>query len=140
MVRPEGFTLLELLASLALAATLGGIGMARLPALLATARLAGTTHRLAATLREARGRALQRGMRIEVRFDPGRGTWEIREQGGPTMETHTLPPGVTFTALPASRRVRFTGIGTAENATVRLAAGGASRRVILNQRGRVRVQ
>jgi len=51
-----------------------------------------------------------------------------------------LPAGVRFTSLPASRRVRFTAIGTSDNATIALAAGGPARRIVVNQRGRVRVQ
>jgi len=48
--------------------------------------------------------------------------------------------GVRFAALPARDRVQFGGLGTAQNATVTLAAGARARSVIVNQRGRVRVQ
>jgi len=56
------------------------------------------------------------------------------------LSTRWLPPGVGFTALPARSRVLFGGLGNAENATVTLAAGARARSVIVNQRGRVRVQ
>src|SRR5205809_544605 len=60
--------------------------------------------------------------------------------GGTLLSTRWLPPGVGFAALPARSRVLFGGLGSAENATITLAAGARMRSVIVNQRGRVRVQ
>jgi hypothetical protein len=45
-----------------------------------------------------------------------------------------------YQSLPSALRVRFSTVGTADNATVVLAAGGRARRIIVNQRGRVRLQ
>ncbi len=140
MVRSGGFTLLELLACCAVAAATLGIGAIRLPPMVATVRLSGAAHRLAAALRDARGRALARNVRIDVQFDPTRGAWDVRDTSGRTLETQALPPGVVFASVPASRRVRFTTVGTADNATVALSAGRTTRRIVVNQRGRVRVQ
>jgi hypothetical protein len=77
---------------------------------------------------------------MEIRFDAPRRRWDVREFGGLALESQTLPDGVTFAGLPAGDRVRFTTIGTADNATIILAAGAGSRRIVVNQRGRVRVQ
>jgi Tfp pilus assembly protein FimT len=140
MVRMQGFGLLELVACLALLATIAGAGALRLPDVLASLRLSGAAQRLSAALRQARGRALERGGPVEVQLDEGRSLWELRDTSGATVARETLPPGVTFTGLPASRRVRFSALGTTDNATIALGAGATVRRIVVNQRGRVRVQ
>jgi Tfp pilus assembly protein FimT len=140
MSRTAGVTLFEVVAGLALAATVTGIGAARLPVVVGPVRLTGAAERLAAALRLARGQALARNRRIEVRFDPPRRSWSLHEEGGPPLETHALPAGIVFSALPSALRVRFGTTGTADNATVVLASGPRSRRVVVNQRGRVQIQ
>jgi Tfp pilus assembly protein FimT len=140
VVRSSGFTAVELAACMALFAIVVGASAAQLSPLIASVRLSGAAHRLAAGLRQARGRALERNLRIEIRFDPARRVWDVREFGGLALESQALPDGVSFAGLPAGERVRFSTIGTADNATITLAAGSGSRRVVVNQRGRVRVQ
>ncbi len=140
MVRIQGFSLLELVACLALLATIATVGALRLPDVLASLRLSGAAQRLSAALRQARGRALERGAPVEVQLDEGRSLWELRDTTGVTVARETLPPGVTFAGLPVSRRVRFSALGTTDNATIALGAGVTVRRIVVNQRGRVRVQ
>jgi Tfp pilus assembly protein FimT len=140
MVRIHGASLLELLVCLVLLATIARTGALRLPEILAGVRLSGTTHRLSAALRQARGRALERGGPVEIVLDEVAGVWEMRDSNGSSLEREMLPRGISFTGWPASRRVRFSAIGTADNATIVLGAGSVTRRVVVNQRGRVRVQ
>ena len=140
MLRTAGFSLLELVAGLALTATVAGSATLALPPVVAKIRLAGAAHRLAAALRQARGRALARNARVDVRFDVGRNAWDVREVGGLALEAQALPAGVGFGSVPAGARVRFDTTGGAENATIVLAAGTSVRRVVVNQRGRVRLQ
>jgi Tfp pilus assembly protein FimT len=140
MVRMQGIGLLELVACLALLATIAGTGALRLPDVLVSLRLGGAVQRLSAALRQARGRALERGGPVEVQLDDAQAQWEMRDTHGATIARETLPPGVVFTGLPASRRVRFSALGTTDNATIALGAGAAVRRIVVNQRGRVRVQ
>ena len=135
-----GFTVMELVAGVGLAAVLAGVGGVQLVALVSGMRLAGATRTLAADLRLARGHALAASVTVDVLLDAATGTWEARERGGATLETRALPPGVTFAALPARGRFRFGALGTADNGTAGLAAAGATRSVVVNQRGRVRVQ
>ncbi|HYR96787.1 MAG TPA: GspH/FimT family pseudopilin [Candidatus Binatus sp.] len=136
----SGFTLLDALAGLGLAAVLGGIGVVRLVDLVQTARLAGAARTVATGLRLARGVAMSGDATIEVRLDAARAVCETRDRAGVVLETHPLPPGVAFAALPARSRIAFGGLGTAENGTITLACGRRVRSVIVNQRGRVRVQ
>lgn len=140
MVRAGGFTVFEVVAGLALAATVTAIGAVRAPAVVGPVRLTGAAERLAAALRQARGQALARNRVVEVRFDQPRRAWSVHEDGGPALETQSLPAGIGFSSLPVSRRVRFGTTGAADNATVVLASGPRTRRVVVNQRGRVRIQ
>ena len=140
MVRMHGFSLFELVACLALIATIAGGAALRLPDILASIRLSGAAQRLSTALRHARGHALERGSPVEVALDDSRQIWEVREVSAATLATEPLPPGVAFASLPASRRVRFTALGTTDNATIVLGAGASVRRIVVNQRGRVRVQ
>lgn len=112
----------------------------RLPALVAALRVVGAAHDVASALRLARGRALAAGVTTEVRFDAAARLLETRVRGGAVLETRRLPAGVGFAALPARGRLGFTAIGSADNGTITLAAGRSARSVIVNQRGRVRVQ
>jgi general secretion pathway protein H len=139
MRRTGGFTLLEVMASLGLATAVAGLGAVRLAELLASSRLAASARTLATELRLARGRALAGEGPIDVHFDESAGTWIVIGADGEVLERRALPTGLTFVALPARRRVRFGGLGTAENATVTLGAGTRRRDIVVNQRGRVRL-
>src|SRR2546430_16892399 len=133
MQRAHGFTLLEVVAGLGLAMVLAGVGAVQLVALVQTARLAGAAREVATALRLARGIALSGDASIEVRFDPGRALCETRDRAGALLSTRWLPPGVGFAALPARSRVLFGGLGSAENATVSLAAGAPAPTGNVNQ-------
>jgi len=139
-MRSPGFTLLEVLGVLALSSVLMGLAALGLVELARTARLAGAVRTTASTLRLARARALAGGASIEVRFDTAApATIETRPTGGGPIEIRALPPGIVVAGTPARGRVLFGALGTAENGTVTLTAGPRARRVIVNQRGRVRV-
>lgn len=139
MGRAAGFGLVELLAGMAVVAISIGVGSTSLAGVVGSVRLAGAAERLASALRSARSEALARGRAIEIRFDPPRRTWSVREDGGALLGVQQLPTGVMFSSVPGSLRLRFATTGTADNGTVTLAAGGRARRVVVNQRGRVRV-
>ena len=137
--RPSGFTLLELLAALALAGILAGVGATQVAELVASARLASGARTVATLLRLARGRALKDDAGVQVVFDAAAATCDLRE-GAVLLARHTLPRGVAFAGLPARSRILFGGLGNGENGTIRLAAGARTRSIVVNQRGRVRLQ
>ena len=139
-MRAPGFTLLEALVAAGLASVLAGIGVVQLVALVESARVAGAARTVATVLRLARGIALSADAATEVRFDPARGVCETRNGGGTLIDSRTLPPGLSFASLPARRRIVFGGLGTADNGTIVIGSRARSRRVVVNQRGRVRVQ
>ena len=136
----RAFTLLEVVAGLALATVLAGISVVRLVELVETIRLAGAAREVATALRLARGVALSTDAAIEVRFDALRALCETHDRAGALLGTRRLPPGVGFSGLPLRSRVLFGGLGAAENATITLGAGARRRSVVVNQRGRVRIQ
>ena len=130
------------MACLALVATIaGGAGALRLPDVLASLRLGGAAQRLSAALRQARGRALERGGPVEVALDDARRAWEVRDVSGDDAGARApCHPASRSRASPVSRRVRFTALGTTDNATITLGAAAPRAGIVVNQRGRVRVQ
>ncbi|MFN8544310.1 MAG: GspH/FimT family pseudopilin [Candidatus Binatia bacterium] len=140
MQHHRGFTLLEALIGVALAGVLAAISVPRLGEWRAVLALEGTAQELSTALRLARGQALSGGETVEVRFDSGAGRWETYTRAGRIGAAQALPPRVAFAGLPARSAVRFAGTGTADNATVTLAAGTHVAQIIVNQRGRVRAR
>jgi len=138
MHRSRGFSVVETLAVVALAGVVAATGTLGVAELVRGARLAGAVRALGSSLRLARGQALAGLGPVVARFDAGRGTYEILDDAGRLLAAHALPPGVVFAALPARARITFGALGTADNATVSLAAGPRSGRVVVNQRGRIR--
>jgi Tfp pilus assembly protein FimT len=140
MRRDHGFTVLEAIVVLGIASVLTAGGVVSLADVIGSARVAGAARTMATRLRLARERALAGGAAVEVRFDPAARRWTARDADGVVIEGGGLVPGISFARLPARGRILFGAIGTAENATVTLAAGARQRSVIVNQRGRVRLQ
>src|SRR5689334_11018334 len=116
----RGFTLIETLVGVALAALLARTAALGAASLATALRLGATVRTLAQTMRETRARAMAEGAPLDVLFDPAAGTWRIRASDGTTRRTETLPAPIRFTSLPALARVRFDPTGKAENATVAL--------------------
>ena len=139
MHRSRGFSLVESLAVVALVGVLAGMSTVNVAELVRGARLAGAARTLGAALRLARGQALAGLGPVVARFDVAAGRWEIVDGAGRRLAEHALPTGVVFAGLPARARIAFGALGTADNATVALAAGTRSRRIVVNQRGRVRI-
>jgi len=135
----SGFSLVETVAVAGLAAVVAGMAAVGAAELLRGARLAGACRTLGASLRLARGQALGGLGDVVVRFDAAAGVWEVVDGAGARLVRHALPPGVAFASLPVRARIAFGALGTAENGTIALAAGARARRVVVNQRGRVRL-
>ena len=135
----RGFTLIETLCCVAIAAALAHTGVIATASLAAALRVAATTRTLAQSMRETRARAMAEGTPLEVRFDTTLGRWTIRSDDGTTRHTEPLPDAVRFVSLPARALVRFGPTGGADNATIVLGSGPSHGRIVVNQRGRVRL-
>ncbi len=137
----RGWTLLELLVALAAAGVLigtavlgAGAFLARLELRAGALRTAGAALRArSAAVREGRAWALAAGTRSLVAGPVG---------GEPRLVVR-LPPRVRLVRATSGGEVRFDPTGRAENATFTLALDGGRdgvARVVVNQRGRVRVE
>lgn len=72
---PHGFSLVELLVVLTVAAILLAIGIPNMQSFLVTNRLASTTNELVTALNLARSEAVKRGTRVVLRSAAGSGQW-----------------------------------------------------------------
>jgi prepilin-type N-terminal cleavage/methylation domain-containing protein len=138
-MRRRGYTLIETLACVAIAAVLARTGTLAAVSLATSLRVATTARTLAQTMRALRARAMAEGRPLEVRFDATASRWSVRTDDGTIRRDEPLPATVRFTSLPARALVRFGATGTADNGTVALGAGASSARIVVNQRGRVRL-
>jgi prepilin-type N-terminal cleavage/methylation domain-containing protein len=125
--RGAGFTLVELLVALTIAALL----LAALPGasgVLPRVRFDRASHDLVAALRTARALAVGAGQPATISFDPRALTWTASTDG----ITHRLAPAVERLQLELASpvaaadpaRIRFMADGTASAATLRLWGGG----------------
>jgi len=138
-MRRRGFTLIETLACVAIAVVLARTGLIAAASLATALRVATSARTLAQTMRATRARATAEGRPLEVRFDATASRWSVRTIDGTIRHDEPLPDPVRFTSLPARALVRFGATGTADNGTVVLGAGASSARIVVNQRGRVRL-
>ena len=135
----RGFTLIESVAALALVVLIASTALPAVSSLAASLNVATSARTLAQTLRETRARAVAEGAPLEVRFDAATSLWSVRTLDGTVRRSERLPGTVAFTALPVRARIRFEPTGAAENGTIVLGSAAATRRIVVNQRGRVRL-
>jgi len=135
----RGFSLVDALAAVMLTAILARESTLAATALAASLRVGATTRMLAQTMRETRAHAMAEGLALDVVFDATSSLWTVRTPAGAARRTESLPSPVHFVSLPATARIRFGSTGAAENGTIVLGAGSTTGRIIVNQRGRVRL-
>jgi Tfp pilus assembly protein FimT len=136
-----GLTLLETVVVLALAATLCGAAAPYAAGVLAELELRDAAVRVAAALVRGRSAALRDGRTWHIVAD-GRtlSLGPVGDEGEREEERETLPGRVEIASSTSGGEVRFSPSGMAENATFIVALDGRSRRVIVNQRGRVTLE
>lgn len=133
-----GFTLVELLAGLAVTVIAIASLATAARALGRRAELAASRRCMIATLRDARRQAYLSRDVTEVAVHEG--DRELRVRAGGRERTIPLPYSAYVARAPSSGRIRFFASGLASNATVELAGpdGGPRTSVVINQRGRIR--
>jgi type IV fimbrial biogenesis protein FimT len=160
---PAGFTLLELMAALAIAAIVFAIGIPGLGAHFTEQRLHGRADALLRTLQVARSEAIKRGTRVDVcpgsgncaaGAMPWEGGWTIvpdaaRDAAGAIAVEPASPAGVTIRGnRPLADYVSYTSAGHARRFDGALqmgtftvcAPGQRVRKVILASSGRARLE
>jgi prepilin-type N-terminal cleavage/methylation domain-containing protein len=139
-----GFTLLELLATLAVLGIVAAGGALVWPRLDAALRLEAGVHQVAADLHDARGLAVASAARARLSFTPGATSYRLEradDDGGYRLAAlRMLPRGIRIDGVNSGGDLGFSARGHAENGTVVLAdRRGVRASLRLNQRGRVTI-
>lgn len=139
-----GFTLVELVTTLAVLAIVAAGGALVWPRLAAALRLEAALHQVAADLHDARGLAVASAARARLTFTRGGTSYRLEradDDGGYWLAARrVLPPGVRVDDVNSGGDLVFSARGQAENGTVVLAdARGVRASLRINQRGRVTV-
>jgi len=138
------FTLLELLATLAILSVLAAGTLLAWPKIEAALSLETGLHQLAADLHAARTLAIASASRVRLVFVPATSTYR-RERKDDTGiyrldVTHELPRGIKVIETNSAGNLTYSARGQAENGTVVLGDRRGVRRALrLNQRGRITI-
>jgi len=142
----RGLTLAEILVVVALASVIGVMGALQLPRLVASFRLASAAQQVVSVLHVARVRAIETTRQHRVAFQVGDRSYSLerREDDGSWSAVEgikVLPEGISVLSANSGADLVFFPRGHCENGTVVLADPfGRVRKVILNQRGKVRLE
>jgi len=124
----HGFSLLELVISLALsAAAVAGIAAAS-RTMMAALQLAAAKHTATLALLSARRAAYLGHQNAELKLRKG-------ARGLAAGSSFDFAPGITLRDVPARGRLRFYASGLADNATITLGTDDATAGIVVNQRG-----
>lgn len=131
-----GFTLLELLLALVIAAALMAVVMPQFAPAIARAQLYSAARDVASALRHARGQAMITGRESAFELDVERRTYRVSTRAKayrlPSSITVSLYTTLTDTVNEAQGRIRFFPDGSATGGRVTLAGGGQQRVVDVN--------
>lgn len=157
----RGFTLIEVMTVVAIAAVVLAIGTPTMQGLVQGIRLNAAANSLYSSLNLARSEAIKRGMRVDVRAADG-DNWEsgwtvyVDENGDGALDDGdtvvlvrpAIASGISISSNLGQSNVSFVGSGRTRtnksaqaflSGTVRFAAGGRGRNVVINALGRVRL-
>jgi prepilin-type N-terminal cleavage/methylation domain-containing protein len=143
-MRHGGFTVVEVLTTVAVLGIVLGAGALAWPPIASALRLEAASHQLAADLASSRVLAVAGATRMRLTFVRGAAAYRVeRADDDGTFRPSAwrdLPAGVRIADVNSGGDLVFTARGNAENGTVVLGnARGAEVRVVLNQRGRVTI-
>jgi len=139
-----GYTLLELLVVMSIAAMLAALVRPMYATAVPGARLKTDATNLAASLREARNRAVSSGRRVAVVFEPEAATYTIADGAATELSRGTLlsftPPGVEAKSTDEPIRLTFYADGSSSGGSVALQSNANAYRIDVDWlTGRVRV-
>lgn len=132
-----GFTLIELMAAIGVAAILMGIAIPKFMAVMPALRLNDAARQVATDLQLARMRAISQNNTNTVTFNTSTGVYSF-SLGSESYDIDQLYPGIALSAVTANPV--FTSRGTASTpATITLSNGSATKQVQVTAVGRVRI-
>ena len=135
----SGFTVLELIAAMAIASVVLGIAVPSLLAWLPTLRLSSAARQVATDLQVARMKAISQNAAYTVSFNTTNGTYSFT---GTSRDLGQEYPGITIASVsPSPPNPVFSPRGTANAATtITLSNGSAQKWVCVKTVGRVNLQ
>lgn len=137
---------MEALFVVSIAGIIVGMATFALPQIVSRLRLFAAAHGVVETLHTARVRSIEGTRQHRVTFTVGASHFvlERKEEDGSWRAIggeRRLPAGISIQSANSGAEFLFSARGECENGTIVLANSfGAVRRVIINQRGRVRVE
>ena len=143
-----GFTLLELLLVVALAAVVAGIALPNLLSVNRAYRLSSASSAVVSKVHQARANALKRNRSAWVLVDGAAGTVKIQttNTGGATEDiggTEYMPQGISFATGAAQATLTFDSMGRPLNPPqtiqLRITGSGMSRTITVASTGRITV-
>jgi Tfp pilus assembly protein FimT len=133
----KGFTVIELMGAIGVAAVLIAIAMPKLLSVLPGLRLNDAARQVATDLQLARMRAIAQNNSNTVTFNSSTGSYTFT-LGNESIDIDQLYQGITFSSVTANPV--FTSRGTASTtATITLSNGSATKAVEVTAIGRVRI-
>lgn len=134
----SGFTVMELIVGIAIAAILMGIAVPSLMSLLPTLRLSSAARQIATDLQVARMKAISQNAQNTVTFNVANGTYAFTF-GSISRNLDTLYPGIRIQSVTSNPI--FTPRGTTQSAvTIAITNGSAQKLVCVKTVGRVNIQ
>lgn len=138
----SGFTVLELMVAIGIAATVLSVAVPSFLTWLPTLRLSSAARQVATDLQVARMKAISRNTSYTVNFTPSTGAYTFTPGTGTDTDSRDvgqLYPGITISSVSANPV--FTPRGTASTTgTVTLSNGTATKQVQVSTVGRVIIQ
>jgi prepilin-type N-terminal cleavage/methylation domain-containing protein len=144
MQRAAGFTLIETLIVVALAAVMAAISVPQVVAGMERYYINSAGQQVVSTIRAARFQAVTRNEILEVQFDLDAGEYQVFEDGGvtPVGGVQQLPTDISFAAGSAAMvEINTNGrVTTAANITVTNGNAEEDRTITVTTSGRVQLQ
>ncbi len=136
-----GFTLIELVISIAVMAVLGAIAMPNLSALLSRQRLQAAAHHLQADVALARQESGRRGQLVQLQFEPGADWCYVISTGvgtGTSNHCRTATPAPGNGVIKVVHAADHPGIELLEASTMLIDAGSSGALPLLRINGQAR--
>jgi type IV fimbrial biogenesis protein FimT len=137
----RGFTLVEILVTIALIGIISAIAIPDWGTLLPTFRLNGATRQIQSELHRIKMKAVTENVNFQLVYSENGQTYQVKRNGA-ELETKSLPEGIKLRTATSPLTLEFTPRGTPSSAgtvTVKLCnTKGEGKNVVVRATGRIR--